>query len=293
VKDARAQSLDIRPVRRRAVTPVRVAALVALGSVAVVSAVAAPAGCSLGQGEGRVHSEALYAKDCVLPTEGAVCTFDDPDAGPDGGLDYGCDNYDLLPDFFAAVPSQNTIQMRIQRGTDITELSDGLAVLVTDVDRIREAIQVKRDAAVAAGATPDEALETQYVEVPVAMPPGVITPGSPVSAPPPCDEATQLCSVTPVAMALYLQKSCHNQNTVLYAVSGHIRFNSLFSGDPTEPTAADKLTYASEFSVTIGDPRDAPPGVPVGPDSIPAQYTSNLTGHFRFYFERGKPAQPF
>lgn len=277
---------------KRPVRVARIAALVLAAGGAFLVPVLAPVGCSLGQGEGVVHSDALYAKDCVLPTEGAVCPFDDPDGGPDAGLDYGCDNYDLLPDFFAAVPSENTIQMRIQRGTDITELSDGLSVLVSDVDQIRAAIKEKRDAAVAAGATEEEALE-QFVEVPVAMPRGVRTPGAPVSEAPPCDGATQLCSVTPVAMALYLQKSCHNQNTVLYAVSGAVRFNSLWSADPSEPSAAEKLNYVSSFDITIGDPRDAAPGVPVGPDAIPSEYTSRLTGNFRFYFERGKPAQPF
>lgn len=269
------------------------AALVSAMAVPALVALIAPAGCSLGQGEGVVHSDALYAKDCVAPTEGALCPYDDPDAGPDGGVDEGCDNYDLLPDFYAAVPSQDTIQMRIQRGTDITELSDGLSILVTDVAAIRKAIQAKRDVAMAGGATEDEALELAWVDVPVAMPPGVTTPGSPPAVEPPCDPSTLLCDVTPVAAALYLQKSCHNQNTVLYAVSGYMRFNSLFSADPTEPSAADKLTYVSKFEMTIGDPRDAPAGLPVGPDSIPTEFTSLLVGHFRFYFERGKPAQPF
>ncbi len=278
----------------------RILALTALAGTCVLVALAAPAGCSLGQGEGVVHSDALYAKDCVLPTRGEEneCEFDPADggagdAGADAGTDYGCDNYDLLPNFFAAIPSQNTLQMRIQRGTDITELSDGLALLITDVAEIRAALKARRDAAMAAGATEDEALETAFVDVPVALPPGVTTSGAPVSPEPPCDAAVKLCTVTPVAMSLYLQKSCHNQNTMLYAVSGFVRFNSLFSGDPTEPSAAEKLTYVSHFDITVGDPRDAPPGIPIGPDSIPAELTSKLTGNFRFYFERGKPAQPF
>ncbi|MEZ4299063.1 MAG: hypothetical protein R3B70_29205 [Polyangiaceae bacterium] len=254
-------------------------------------ALLSPLGCSLGQGEGVVQSEALYAKDCVYPTEGGRCEY----ALPDGtiGIDEGCDNYDLLPDFFAAVPSEDTIQMRIQRGTDITELSDGLAILVSDVAAIRAAIVTRREEVIAEGKTEDEALDEAWVEVPVAIPPGVTPPGAAVSPPPPCDAETQLCTVKPVAMALYLQKSCHNQNTVLYAVSGFIRFNSLFSGDPVEPSAAEKLNHASAFDIVVGDPRDTPPGLPVGPDSIPPEYTSRLTGSFRFYFERGKPAQPF
>jgi hypothetical protein len=280
----------MKPFRIRIVATTLCAVPLAVLGVTIV----APAGCSLGQGEGVVHSDALYAKDCVLPSD-SECTFELPDAGPDSGpgVDYGCDNYDLLPDFFAALPAQDVVSMRIQRGTDITELSDGLSVLVTDVAAIRKVIQEKRDAAMAAGATEEEALEQQSVEVPVAMSPGVQMPGTPVSEAPPCDPGRQLCTVTPVAIALYLQKSCHNQNTVLYAVSGYIRFNSLFSGDSSERSATDKLTYVSSFDIVVGDPRDAPAGEPIGPRAIPSELTSRLTGNFRFYFERGKPAQPF
>lgn len=252
--------------------------------LAVVPVLAAAVmGCSLGRGEGEVHSDDLYAKECVLPSP-------DNCAGPDG-IDVGCDAYDLRPDFFAAVPFRETIQMRIQRGTDINELSDGLSVLVNDVDKIRAPLQQKQKAAMAGGATEEEALKL-YVEVPVAIPIGVIPPGATVAPRPPCDEATQLCDVLPVAVSLYLQKSCHNQNTVLYAVSGWVRFRSLFSGDPNEKSAAEKYTDA-DFDLIIGDPHDAPLGEPLDADAIPAEFTSHLTGYFRYYFERGKPGQPF
>lgn len=240
-------------------------------------------GCSLGRGEGEVHCDDLYARECVQPST-VDCT------GPDG-IDYGCDAYDLRPDFFAAIPYRDTIQMRIQRGTDITELSDGLSVLVSDVPTIRGYLKGKQEAAMAAGATEEEALKL-FVEVPVAIPLGVTPPGSPVAGPPPCDATTQLCDVAPVAVSLYLQKSCHNQNTVLYAVSGRVRFRSLFSGDPNELNAADKLIDA-DFDVIVGDPHDTPLGEPLDADAIPAEYTSHLTGYFRYYFERGKPGQPF
>ncbi len=128
--------------------------------------------------------------------------------------------------------------------------------------------------------------------MPVALPVGIEPPGAPEPPLPPCDAATQVCDAGPVAVSLYLQKSCHNQNTVLYAVSGWVRFRSLFSGDLNEESAAEKFNDA-EFDVVVGDPRDAPPGEPIDGDAIPANRTSRLTGHFRFYFERGKPAQPF
>lgn len=239
--------------------------------------------CSLGRGEGEVHSDDLYAADCVLPSE-AVCE------GPDG-IDVGCNAYDLRPDFFAAIPYRETIQMRIQRGTDINELSDGLAVLVNDIDKIRAPLLEKQDAAKAAGATEEEALKL-YVEVPVAIPVGVFPPGANPAPPPPCDENTQVCGTLPVAVSLYLQKSCHNQNVILYAVSGWVRFRSLFSGDPNEKSAAAKYIDA-EFDVIVGDPHDAPLGEPIDADAIPAEKTSHLTGYFKYYFERGKPGQPF
>lgn len=242
------------------------------------------AGCSLGQGEGAVHSDALYVAECSQPSE-LSCP------SSDGTTDVGCDNYDLLPDFFAAVPYREQILITIQRGSDISELSDGLAVLVSDIEVIRSAIDKKRKLAMAAGATEEEALQ-EYVEVPVGLPTGIDPPGSPETPRPPCDRKAQLCTAQPVAVSLYLQKSCHNQNSVLYAVSGYIRFRSLFSGDLNEKSAAEKLTDG-ELDVVIGDPRDVPPGEPIDGDAIPAKLTSRLTGYFRFYFERGKPAQPF
>jgi hypothetical protein len=91
-------------------------------------------------------------------------------------------------------------------------------------------------------------------------------------------------------MALYLQRSCHNQNIVLYAVDGTIKFQALFSGDPNETDAVDKYTDAT-FDVWVGDPRDAGLGHPA--DAIPRELLSRVTGGFRFYFERGQPGQPF
>ena len=91
-----------------------------------------------------------------------------------------------------------------------------------------------------------------------------------------------------VNLALYLQFSCHAQNSVLYAVSGTITFSELFSGDPNETSGADKLTEA-EFDVAVGDPRNAEPGS----TDLPPDQISRLTGYMRFHFVRGQPSQPF
>jgi hypothetical protein len=67
-----------------------------------------------------------------------------------------------------------------------------------------------------------------------------------------------------------------------------IIFNSLFDGNSDEPNAAQRLTDAS-FTFYLADPREGCPGG-VGP---PPPCRGFLTGNFRFYFQRGSPAQPF
>src|SRR5262249_46113073 len=151
-----------------------------------------------------------------------------------------------------AVPYRETLQIRVQRGTDYTEVSDGLMVLIDDISQVRAAITKTQadggagdagsgggndaggDAGSAAGAT-----------FRVSLPAGVVPPGSP-SVPPP-----DVVADPPIVhMSLYLQRSCHNQNIILYAVDGTIKFNALFDGDPNETSAAEKLTDA-EFDVEI------------------------------------------
>jgi hypothetical protein len=196
-------------------------------------------GCSLGEGEGDVKSDQLRATDCWTGV------------------------YDLQPDFFAAVPSQDSVHIRAQRGTDIQEVSDGLAVLVEDLAKVHES----------------------WIDKPmvVTLSPGILPPGATFPSPPPEGQPA-------VHAALYMQSSCHNQNTVLYAIGGSVTFHSLFSGDLNEDNAAEKFTDA-EFSLHVGDPRDAPVGMAA--DQIPAENQSLVTGFFRFYFERGQPGQPF
>lgn len=222
----------------------------ALVFIAAASLALAATGCSLGQGEGQVVSNGkLIATDCWN------------------------DGYDLGPDFFAAIPYRDTQVIRIQRGSDLEEVSDGLDVLIDQTSTIRASIN-----AVAAGTKKQQ----QFA---VSLPAGVHPPGTPIEPPVMVEGEFPI-----VHMALYLQRSCHNQNTILYAISGNITFNSLFSGNPNEKDAAQKYTDAT-FDVKVGDPRDAPEGAQA--DKIPLDHQSDVTGYFRFYFERGQPAQPF
>jgi hypothetical protein len=193
--------------------------------------------CSLGEGEGQVSSAKLNVS--------------------------GCWNgqFELTPDFFAAVPFRRTVTLRVQHGGDTEEVSDGIIVLVDDVDTIRATIAT--------------APNTEWR---VALQPSVVPPGFPIVSDP--DPAL-------VHLTLYLHRACHAQNSTLYGVAGTIRFNSLFDADPNESNAAEKLTDAVFDDISVGDPRDHLPGDPT------IQNVSHIHGFFKFYFQRGQPAQPF
>jgi hypothetical protein len=172
--------------------------------------------------------------------------------------------FDLKPDFFAAVPFRDTLYVRVQRGSDFQGVSDGINILVDDVKDVR----------------------ANHLGTPlqVTLPEGVAPPGIvPGSL---CGDS---CSQSGVHLTFYLLHSCFNEGTVFYGVSGTITFAELFSGDPNESDAANKL-IEGDFDVMVGDPQLI---VTSGPDigTIPNQ--SELTGRFSFYFQRGQPAQPF
>ncbi len=67
-----------------------------------------------------------------------------------------------------------------------------------------------------------------------------------------------------------------------------INFQSLFDGNPDEADANKRLTDAT-FEFFLADPREVCPGG-LGP---PPRCRGDLKGNFKFYFERGQPAQPF
>jgi hypothetical protein len=67
-----------------------------------------------------------------------------------------------------------------------------------------------------------------------------------------------------------------------------IVFTSLFDGNPNEENAQKRLTNAT-FHFYLADPREVCPGG-LGP---PPRCRGELTGYFKFYFQRGRPAQPF
>lgn len=176
--------------------------------------------------------------------------------------------FDLQPTFFGANPFRDQMMIRIQRGEKDVEVSDGVLLVVDGVSEIRSG-QLGQD-------------------LPLGLPVGVSPPG--------------LAKVTetnpaPVSLSLYLYETCNQQNGALYSVGGTINFASLFSGDPNETDANDRLTEAT-FQATVVNPRDfigqsaAPDGGPPVAE-YPPEKTSQLEGSFRFFFERGPPAQAF
>jgi hypothetical protein len=190
-------------------------------------------GCTVGDGSGDVKSDRLYVKDCWN--------------GP----------FDLQPDFFGANPyREEQLMIRIQRGDNNQEASDGLTIIVSDLEAVKGMLGQP---------------------IPVDLPIGVAPPGYPVSGGPP----------TLVSLSLYLHQTCHQQNSATYSVSGTITFNSIFSGDLNEKDSHARLTDAT-FAVRFADPREL-----VTTEDAEAVTSDVVTGNFRFFFQRGQPAQPF
>lgn len=191
-------------------------------------------GCAVGEGSGSVTSDRLVVEDCWT--------------GP----------FDLHPDFFAANPDPgHSLLIRVQRGDNLEEQSDGLSVLVSDLQTLRGQLE-------------------QPIEI--GLPVGVSPPGVPIVLNP---------NPAKVSMALYLHNTCHAQTGTLYALSGQITFHALFSGNRNEENAEDRLTDA-EFQGVFADPR-----LMSSDAQANEALQSTVTGNFRFYFQRGQPAQPF
>ena len=196
----------------------------------------APLACTVGEGEGSVQSDNLYVNGCW---NGA---------------------FDLSPDFFGANPDQGeSLAIRVQRGDNIEDVSDGMIVMVNDLQEVRKHLNE---------------------DLPVGMPRGVSPSGVPV-----------VYNMTPakVSLSLYLHNTCHQQNGTVYSVAGTIRFSSLFSGNLNESSSENRLTDAT-FDATFADPRE----LADAPDDVAKeQLSSHVTGNFRFFFQRGQPSQPF
>ncbi|MBK7396437.1 MAG: hypothetical protein IPJ34_09090 [Myxococcales bacterium] len=169
--------------------------------------------------------------------------------------------FDMRPDFFAGMavsarnPPLTQLNIRIQKGGDIQEYSDSLSIAVSDTSKVQDGVPI---------------------EVKLFRP-----PGSAPSVPYPL-----------VRMSLTLRKSCGNGRVgpsdpnavVLHAVSGTITFTHILRGDPVDADTNDKRIEGS-FDVVLEDPRHA--------EGEPATSYGKLQGNFKFFYQRGGPAQPF
>lgn len=247
------------------------------------------ASCSPGEGSGNVRGT-INAADCWSGS------------------------FDLNPDFFAAVPfrsrgpdgtEQDSLQLRLQRGGDFQTFSDGVSILIDDLHKIRGS---------------EEHPSQLSSPLSVGLAPGVTPPGVPIRSDP---------NAPIVHFALYLQRTCRTQNVALYGVEvarlgadgscgaaaptgpicaagvfdggtpdagtpaeplgrSTITFSHLFNGNPTETDAAERR-ITGQFRVYVADPREY---CPTDPNFVP-RCRGILDGEFDFYFERGRPAQPF
>jgi hypothetical protein len=232
------------------------------------------------------------AGSALLLLSGPGCSVSDGDGRVSGSLnvpDCWTGSFDLSPDFFAANYDHNTLQVRLQRGSDFENFSDGLTLLVNDVNGL-----------------PLRATSS------VSLPAGVTPPGVPI-----------MLDLNPskVSATTYLQRTCRTQTVTLYAVkavavptdgtcladlipgadptsgcqsaaastmgSGQslVYFDSVYHGDPDGP-ASERLVKGC-FDLYLADPRETPLG-----GGLPT-CRGHLRGAFSFYFERGRPAQPF
>jgi hypothetical protein len=193
-------------------------------------------GCTVGEGDGAVTSDRLIVRDC----------WDGP--------------FDLGPTFFAANAfSTDQVSMRVQRGDNNQEVSDGLSVSIRDLQAIRK--------------------NSLGQAVPVGVPPGVILAGG----------GTLVKNMDAVvSLSLYLHDTCYLQNGALYSIDGTITFDHLLSGNPNETVGERRLTQAKFENVRFADPRDSN-----ADGTFDDSVVSRVSGWFRFYFQRGQPAQAF
>jgi hypothetical protein len=219
--------------------------------------------------------------------------------------------------------ASDALQLRIQNGGDFESFSDGLAILIDDAGEVRG--DPSPD-----GMDRPSLLNQNLV---VSLPVGVQISGVPVTpvANPGIVHATlylqKTCRTQDVALYALSDVTVNPDGTCNRPDSGDaplacgspatipdtdagtivpasgadagppaagptrsswINFQSLFDGNPAEANAQKRLTQAT-FEFFLADPREICPGG-LGP---PPRCRGDLKGSFKFYFERGQPAQPF
>lgn len=225
----------------------------------------------------------------------AACGTEGGDGSAVGQLDIAdcwSGPFDLAPDFFGASPYRETLQIKLQRGSDFATFSDNLNILVTDINAIR----------------PSATEPGKYnQELEVDLPPEVTPPGIPIVP----RKSPLLVNAT-----LGLQRTCRTRNIPLQAVrevelrsdgtcaaqvkkcdgtatstsaavlgKSKMIFAHLPNGKIDEANAEERLVDGN-FDLYFADPREA-----CYPSPPPCR--GHLSGRFSFYFSRGRPQQAF
>jgi hypothetical protein len=219
--------------------------------------------------------------------------------------------FDLHPDFFAGVPYRDSLTLRIQSGGDFQTFSDGFSILVDDVHAIRgdngrpgrlgQTLSISLAPEVTPPGVPVKAIadpasvhlalylqkscRTQNVAV-YALDAVTLNPDGT------CDALTE-GDAPPVCGAAAAASTDAGAPPIDGGASGRlgkstITFQHLFDNIPEEADAGERLNEGS-FDVYLADPREVCPGG-LGP---PPRCRGHITGSFKFYFERGRPGQPF
>jgi hypothetical protein len=188
-------------------------------------------GCSTGAGDGKVWGS-LY-----LPSCGVVE-----------------DDWNMGIDFFAADYFDNTLKIRIQDGGQDQGFSDGVMIMVRDVELF----------AGAAGQAFDIVVEPDIDDF--------LEQGPEIGYP----ETTW---DSPARVTLYLNETCPGNTFAFTDGYGSIAFDSIYVPDESK-------RIAGHFHLWFIDPREW-----VEPGEVGAQ--AELFGEFDFNYNRGKPAQTF
>jgi len=267
-------------------------------AAAVLAAVLAPACVSLGEGEGKITGS-LNVPNCWSG------------------------RFDLAPDFYAGIPYRDSVELRIQRGGDFETFSDGVVILVDDVHAIRpdrgpgllgEPLKVSLPPGVTPPGvpiTPDpdpasvhltlylqRTCRTQNIALHAVAAATLNSDGTCDSvdsgddfigpcqgAPSPADDGGTSSPDGGDAGPVGDGGTSPAAGPVGHSV---ITFNHLYNAVPEETNAAERLSEGN-FDVYLVDPREICPGG-LGP---PPRCRGHLSGNFRFYFQRGRPGQPF
>jgi hypothetical protein len=295
-------------VPRRARTVGFVAVVVAVGA----GVVALEPGCSLAEGTGTVTG-VLDVPECWSGAYNLDPTFFAAVPPPTDTIGTGAGS--------SAIGS-DPLQIRIQNGGDFESFSDGLAILVDDLGEVRG------DPLPDGTPRPSLLDKNLVVSLPVSSTglgppttsdpnPGIVhatlylqktcrtqnvalyamsavtvnpdgTCGRPDGGDPPLTCGAPAALVETDSGAIGAAYDASTPSAPGPTRSSWINFQALFDGDVAEPDAQKRLTQAT-FDLVFANPLEVCPG----PNSAPPRCRGELKGNFKFYFERGQPAQPF